>query len=382
MALDPTVAACGLLNSTSYPTLFTVSGYLGEVYPTISTNGTLNTYLTMLNAVNKNNNILASVNPNSSYRLIKFLSNAPSGSNPDYRLLANVALKTTSYKTIVDSYIIGSYGITENTYTFPTSATPLLSDANLDDIITKLTTDFFLLNKDDIYMENQFQPGASIASGTESLVYLYHLQEAGTTLLPSQLSRLDLLENKNLRFFGAFMAEYCFYRQRYMWLLEKYFTIYIQSATNTPATYNAIVDQALLTALFGSSNTYVGTLAEKQTVHLSRIAYHMACLNTRMVDMQRLLTRINKTYNDFYVLIHENINSTTLSGGNKALITTIGALQDSSNDAKKYLTDTDFAKEAMTYNSEKNRYSNILLGLYAFLNISALATIFQLARSS
>jgi hypothetical protein len=35
----------------------------------------------------------------------------------------------------------------------------------------------------------------------------------------------------------------------------------------------------------------------------------------------------------------------------------------------------------MEYNSEKNRYSNILLGLYAFLNIAALATVFQLARS-
>jgi hypothetical protein len=45
------------------------------------------------------------------------------------------------------------------------------------------------------------------------------------------------------------------------------------------------------------------------------------------------------------------------------------------------MTERDFHHGVMEYNAEKNRYSNILLGLYAFLNISAVAMIIQLSRS-
>ena len=195
------------------------------------------------------------------------------------------------------------------------------------------------------------------------------------------MTRLNVLENKNLRFFGAFMAEYCFYRKRYIWFLDQYFQIYSQSATTSPATYLPLTDNTVILALFGDVNSYTGSLVHKQIAHLSIIAYHMACLNTRMTDMLRILGKINDYYNVIYTLIYENINSRTLIGGNAALANTVTALQTSAKNAKKYMTDTDFAKEVMTYNSEKNRYSNILLGLYAFLNISALAAIFQLARS-
>jgi hypothetical protein len=107
----------------------------------------------------------------------------------------------------------------------------------------------------------------------------------------------------------------------------------------------------------------------------------MACLNTRMTDMRNLLAAINTYYNGVFTLIQTNINSGDVPGGNAALTATIASLQGSADTANKYLTQQDFSKKVMEYNSEKNRYSNILLGLYAFLNIAALATVFHLARS-
>jgi len=393
MALNATEAdPCGtLLNTTGYPTLFNITGNFAPVYLAIGANGNLNTYLATLNAVtDKNKKILASPNANSALRLIKFLSITGTEGSPDYSVLANVALSTNGvYRGIVDSYIVPgpstgagySGGIGKTKYTFPGDTNVVaITDAEILSIRDRLLRDGFLLSQAELYDEAQLSVNAAVPIGSESLVYLYRLQQSGTSLSPTQMFRLNALENKNLRFFGAFMTEYCFYRKRYIWFLEQYFIIYTQSATTTPATYSPLVDNDLITALFGDTTTYTGSLENKQMVHLSRITHHMACLNTRMTDMQKVLTKINEHYNVIYTLIHENINSTTLPGGNPALATTISALQMSANSAKKYISDTDFAKEVMSYNSEKNRYSNILLGLYAFLNISALAAIFHLSR--
>jgi hypothetical protein len=189
------------------------------------------------------------------------------------------------------------------------------------------------------------------------------------------------LEARNLRFFGAFLCEYCFYRTRYEWLLAKYFTIY-----NTPTTeFSAAMHIAGITTLFtgtGSGETqYLGTQPTQPEL-LKAIAFHMACLNTRMTDMRRLLGAINTYYNGVFTNIQTMLNDKSIVGSNSELTKSIQALQMSANDANGYLSQTEFTKSVMEYNSEKNRYSNILLGLYAFLNIAVLATVFQLARSS
>jgi hypothetical protein len=118
-----------------------------------------------------------------------------------------------------------------------------------------------------------------------------------------------------------------------------------------------------------------------QSDYIAGLAYQMACLNMRLADMRTLLSNINAYYNGVFTNIQGDINSSTASGSNKKLTQTITALQTSASEANTYLTETDFAQEAMNYNSEKKRYSNILLGFYAFLNIAALATVFQLSRN-
>jgi hypothetical protein len=56
----------------------------------------------------------------------------------------------------------------------------------------------------------------------------------------------------------------------------------------------------------------------------------------------------------------------------------VKALQDSAKEAKQYMNESQFAQRAMEYTQEKNRHANILLGLYAVLNIAALAMIYKL----
>jgi hypothetical protein len=102
-----------------------------------------------------------------------------------------------------------------------------------------------------------------------------------------------------------------------------------------------------------------------------------------MVDMKRLLNAINQSYQTIFKSVQERINSggATIIGSNANVVAATQALSSSAESAEKYLSDAEFRKGIMDYTSEKNRYSNILLGFYAFLNIAALAAIFQLARS-
>jgi hypothetical protein len=101
-----------------------------------------------------------------------------------------------------------------------------------------------------------------------------------------------------------------------------------------------------------------------------------------MVDMRTLLGKIGIYYSTVQTLIQNNINTRGEPGSNKDLIDRVTVLNDSAVKTQKYLTEQDFHKGVMEYNLEKNRYSNILLSFYAFLNIAALATVFQLARTS
>jgi len=350
----------------------------------------------------------------SSLRLIQFLSGGgvASGST-NYTQLQNVALyyldgNTRKYESIISGYVTGNTPASIRILNYDPAnlaspATSLIppskfwnpSDATADgsvvaapsSLLGNLIKGGYLLRQSQIYNPGQLATGVTPpAAGAESLIYLYKLEQGGP-LTQTQTTLKNTLEATNLRFFGAFMSEYCFYRTRYQWLLKQYFTIYTQkSAANGGAgasLYTAPSVGSPPFQLFGGANalpsTSTGSLT--QADYLSGLAYHMAALNMRMADMRQLLAAINTYYNGIFVLIQNNINSANMEGSNAKLSQTITALQASSDTANKYLTEQDFSKQVMEYNSEKNRYSNILLGLYAFLNIAALASVFHLARS-
>ena len=212
--------------STGYPSLWPLDLPPTSSSAWTSSGGTLTTFLGVVGAAgfDLTKNVLASPDTSSSARLIKFLSSAGTSK------LSEVLLKngSSAYESIVDTFITGpgSKGQAVASYTFTTSST-----LNVAAIVTSLTsvTSGHLLSSTELYKPAEFASGATTpAAGSESLVYLYSLQN-NNKITAAQTTRIQTLEAKNLRFFGAWLAEYCFYRCRYDWLLNRFFTVY-----NTP----------------------------------------------------------------------------------------------------------------------------------------------------
>lgn len=413
MALDPTnVAPCNLLNTTGFPSLFIVTEPAAAdsvTYPRIATGRVLKRYVDSLVGVTLTNDILLTKDSSSSFRLVKFLSGAPvststtpgttTGANagsstgaatPNYSTLGALVLKnsTDQNQGIIDTYIapMKTNYLTLTSFTRESllSASEFWTPSDVSDgipaaspvsVLGKLIKAGHLLSKGEIYTPGQIVAGAvQPAANTESLIYIYNLSQK-STLTAAQVTLRDKLESRNLKFFGAFMVEYCYYKTRYEWLLKKFFTVYRIDPTVYESGQTSQPDA--VAALFTSGRSTTLT----QSDYLQALAYQMASLNMRLEDMRTLLSKINIYYNDVFRDIQSDINSTSADGSNEKLTKTINALKLSADNANKYISETDFAQEAMEYNSEKNRYSNILLGLYAFLNIAALATVFQLARN-
>jgi hypothetical protein len=398
---------CSLLNTTTFPKLWISDTNAANtssdttIFPLIATSGTPISYLSAL-ANSNTGTILSSgsINPNSQFSLLQFLSGggitSVANGGADFSLLKNVVLSQGSKpETIVDSYIVQAM---RKNYTFSTTENPILkptdfwnpSDATPtgsivsapSSLLGMLLAKGYLLQQIELFNPSEFTPNAPPpASGTESLIYLYQLSlKPGYTLTTQQAARILTLEAKNLRFFGAFLAEYCYYRTRYEWLLQKYFYVY----TTPVDTYSPIGAGSPVFAIFngqGAGDNQYSATPLAQSEYLKGIAYQMACLNTRMIDLRYLLGQISGYYTGVLGQIQQTVNNSTLPGSNTDLTKKILALNTSAEQAQKYMTETEFQQGAMEYNSEKNRYANVLLSLYAFLNIAAVAMIVQLSRS-
>ena len=282
--------------------------------------------------------------------------------------------RTYTGKSIVDR-LAAKGG--ETAYTFPTTGEALVSSANIYDggdfdtgtgalksnpasIVGNLMKDGLLLTKSQIY-------NAETGPNANSLFQFYSNKEKKIST-PQDGQRLTL-EATNYRFFSAFFIEYCYYKSRYNVLLAEYFTVYKLGQTGTNAYVAPVAATPVHTAL-GLSGTVT------QASHLTAIATLMAQINTRLVDMNRILNAINTYYAGVFTALQDSLtgNSDTV-GSTMAVTKAIITLNDSSAQANQYLKDEDYRKGIMDYTSEKNRYANILLGFYAFLNLSALAVI-------
>jgi len=307
----------------------------------------------------------------------------------DYSKLANILYSGAEYYSIVDNLFIsagfttttkatGNFIIStaistklpvtslgKNTYTYSgDSSFTSISDAELNTLVKNLQDGKYLLRESDLY---------SSSAGSVSLISLYQVSAGGTTLSQDQKETLYEFETRNLRFFAAFLAEYCFYRTRYDWFLTQYFKYYSMNSTQ----FSNDNDKDTIRIAVASDNPTT------QPTLLQGIATQMAKLNTRMIDMKRLLNAINSSYQGIFMSIQTTLNNggVDVLGSNSNVVAVTQGLSASADNANKYLSDAEFRKGIMDYTSEKNRYSNILLSFYAFLNIAALAAIFQLARS-
>ena len=403
MALDPSSVPCNLLNSAAFPSIWLsptrvdIAAYYDIVDSTrvgtviSSPAQAIRPYSTALNTettagdsnskpISSQSTILTS-STNSQYRLVKYLTES------DSNTLGEVVLrKNGTIVTVIDS-ILRTLGLTNATYKYNS---PPLTPANINTIISEFNTDTLLLSTNKIYNPSQFDASGNLATvtrGTESLVYLNILGDSkdlskitnGDTNLQTAKTTL---ENTNMRFFAAFLCEYCYYSTRYNWLLEKYFTIYSMPATSSGANgaYQPSSTEYVAAAsiLFGQGYPLPATstvASLKQADYLAGLAYQLANLNRRMKDMNAILAAINTQYATLMTTMQNApIGKTELQDA-------IVALNTSSKTSASYLQAEDFSKAAMEYNLEKNRSANIMLGLYAFLNIAALAAVLQLARS-
>ena len=388
---------CSVLNNLTVGTPVTT-----ELYPVLTSSGNpssanvnwaafavggvLKEFDATVSALNTGNllpsQVLQAQNASSPFRLIKFLSGtAAANKDPanNYTILKDTLLytgtTTRAYKGIVGRFAekLGS-----TPYTYPPNVdasgkpVPLLTEASLTSIITELTNDGLLMKQSDIYAVDA---AGMMTSG--SLFYFYDLTQKGT-ISENQIATRSKLEARNLRFYGAFFVEYCYYKCRYEVLLSEYFKVYQQTTTGSAPSYTKQVSTFPLFAPSGAANAppSAADLPTHQTQYLNVLAYHLACVNTRLTDMARLLNKINDYYSVVFTNLQTALNANAdTSASTASVAAAVVALQTSSAKASEYLKDEDFRKGVMEYTSEKNRYANILLGFYAFLNLSALAVI-------
>jgi hypothetical protein len=378
---------CSKLNSATYPDLWLPTGggatANAQNFSRIASAGITKTFSQVLGTISdKTNPLLNTLEATSTYRLLQYMSGG--GVSPVAPTLDSFLLKTTSgaIQTIIDTFIVGSTpGIGKGaSYTYG----GVLTDANIDTVRDSIISSGYLLTPQEIVIDSQLTitDTASVATNNASLVFLSKLEQTGR-LSAAQRARKSALETKNLRFYAAFLAEYCFYRTRYQWLLTQYFNIY-NTSTNTYISPSQSIPQGPVLLFSGQGsgtnvalNQWSGNFLS-QADYLKGIAYHMAVINTRMTDLRRLLNSINVYYSQVFNQVQSTINSNSSIGSNADLQQTITALQSSSKEAKKYLDEAQFSEGVMKYTQEKNRYSNILLSLYAVLNVAALAMIYKL----
>jgi hypothetical protein len=370
---------CTKLNRTGYPSLWFPSDS-STAAPLIATAGVPKTFKTSLPS-SLSSPILGNQADVASSTLLQFLKGQGVGNQAgvDYSKMENVLLKNTSgYKSIVDDYIATK---SSGPYTFSTKSAPKISSDKFEAITTELQTAEFLLKDTEIYNASDFDPANT--SPKTSLVYLNSIANPSTGVITdaSLQDKKAKLEARNLRFFGAWLAEYCFYRCRYDWLLNKFFKIYKKTA---PPYYETELSELFSQAGVSASATNPtspATSIPTQAECLRCLTFHMACLNTRMTDMRLLLGKISEKYSALTNTIQTAINTSSNIGSNQDLRNKITALNESAMNMQNYLTEKDFHDGVVKYTSEKNRYANILLGFYAFLNIAAVAMIIQMRSS-
>lgn len=416
-----TVDQCDKLNKNSFPNLWFDSASPDvTAIPLIVADGVLNTFssaISQLSSTQLDANILLNPSTTSTFSLEQFLSGGGvTRASGNFSKLGNVLLYTTmsqgssgkSFQSLVDNYFVPKMGSTP--YTYSTTSNPKLTATMMwatsdrealnnggspTSILGTLIANRLMLSEREVYNPSDFDPNLALPpANTESLMYLQSIANSspgatsttasGNTkieITEDQNARRTTLEARNLRFFGAWLAEYCYYRSRYNWLMKKYFEIY----TTQPYTPPNLTTNSTLAKLFAGQgpgpNQYEKANPLSQADYLRCLVYHLACLNTRMVDMRLLLGKISEYYSDVQTTIQAAVNSDRTLGSNKDLVNKITILNDSAANVQKYITERDFRQGVMDYNMEKNRYANILLSLYAFLNILAVAVIVQIKQS-
>lgn len=245
-----------------------------------------------------------------------------------------------------------------------------LQMTELQPIIQNIIKDGNLISDAQLYMPSDFQTTPS--DKTASLIYLYQ-QSSEKPLTAAQVQQMNTIQAINLNFLGEVMAEYCYYKRNYLFLLKKYFDVAKYEI------YAAGGPDVGIEAIGGSQATSNENLPTKQTLNMNKISYYMSCLSSRLADLNELLKAINIYYTTLLSNTSKNLGDAGKTFTNQENIeSTLIGLKSSSSNINTLQSEADYRKSIVQYTEEKNRYSNILLGLYAFLNIAAISIIINL----
>ena len=364
---------CGKFNTTAYPSVWisssekdtTVFGHIAN------TDGTTKTFGQVTGAIGSPSNaqtVLSTTSKaNTSDPVELFMRGQSAATTTTTPLTLATGLLTAGSvkKTLVEYLYGGSLPDPVAKETSLKSTTTTTSGATLTSVREALVKQSLLLSSTELYNA----PSPSGVTPRTSLIRL-HASTQATPLTEEEKKNKSLLEQRNLKFFAAFLMEYCFYRTRYFYMLNTYFTAF--QDTTRPDT-----DYALLANTLKSPDAPIAN-ETKKNLYMRRLAYHMARCNMVMADMRKLLREIQTFYNGLFESIRNALQSDSSVSSDANVRKAVVALQTSAEELKTYTHETEFRKAAMEYNAEKNRYGTMMLAFYAVLNLSALAMIYKL----
>ena len=158
----------------------------------------------------------------------------------------------------------------------------------------------------------------------------------------------------------------------YSTLLQEYFNEY---TSVTPASRLPNIQYLMDSA--GARPTTAST-ATAQASRLDGIVITLARVNSRLTDMRNLLSAIQNYYSDALQQLQATLNNANNQGSDAYAESKVTYLKNQYPSVEKARDESELRKGIMDYTSEKNRYSNILLGIYAFLNIAIIGIIFNI----
>jgi hypothetical protein len=320
-------------------------------------------------------------------RLIEFINGGYTIGKADITY-TDIVLKTLAGKGPIllkggkQNLVTGYLGYPVATVSNPNDyRTTSLQPSDFTSIINALIADGNLISQSQMYNPADFTTPPS--NETASLIYLYQTMSQ-QNLTSSQQSQLEALQAININFFGEALAEYCYYKRMYMYLLNQYFLVYNYTAYTSSGAPDAGISAiggvtATSTADIVAAIPNTNPSQTKKGNNLTRIAYYLAALNSRMMDINGLFDAINTYYSTTLNTIVKQLEASgTTFGSQKEVQARLVALKDSSTNIGKLKSEASYRQGIIDYTNEKNRYANIMLGFYAFLNIAAIGVILNL----
>jgi hypothetical protein len=172
--------------------------------------------------------------------------------------------------------------------------------------------------------------------------------EAPAVLTPTDNDPVAAFSIKSESLRNAIRAEYCYYQNRYAYMINICFTNLASKSTNA--------------------------IAEKQLPCVDQLN---SMLNQILQVYQGLINSRNATIASYYTNAGMNVNSL-----NSDIDTSRTSLQKQSAILRNATLVTDVQSAMVEYSIEKNQSSRNLLIIYGFMNLAAVSLIFYLYRST